>query len=87
METKHQSFQCKSPTSQWPKKTRQLRSRIKAMVVALFFVMDTIHCEILPQGQTINQHVRTHKDLGWFVLFSARQVARDIRSQLEAASP
>ncbi|KAK8395421.1 hypothetical protein O3P69_006220 [Scylla paramamosain] len=56
-ETKRQSLQWKSPASPRPKKARQSRSSFKVMLIAFFDVRGIVHCEFLPQGQTVNQHV------------------------------
>ena len=57
LETKCQSLQWKYLSSPLPKKARQLRSKIKLMLIAFFDVRGIIHMEFLPQGQTVNQHV------------------------------
>ena len=57
LETKRQSLQWKCPSSPRPKKARQLRSKIKLMLIALFDGRGIVHMEFLPQGQTVNQHV------------------------------
>ena len=56
-ETKRQSLQWKCPSSPKPKRARQLRSKIKLMLIAFFDARGIVHMEFLPQGQTVNQHV------------------------------
>ena len=57
LETKRQSSQWKSLTSLRPKKARQSKSKVKVMLITFFNVRGTVHCEFLPQHQTINQQV------------------------------
>ena len=57
LETKHQSLQWKCLSSLRPKKAKQLRSKIKLMLITFFNTRGIVHKEFLPQGQTINQHV------------------------------
>ena len=49
-ETKRQSLQWKCPSSPRPKKARQLRSKIKLMLIAFFDARGIVHMEFLPQG-------------------------------------
>ena len=55
--TKRQSLEWKSALSPTPKKARMFKSKTKVMLIAFFDVHGIIHAELLPQGQTINQHV------------------------------
>ena len=68
LETKRQSLQWKYPSSPRPKKARQSRSKIKLMLIAFFDVRGIVHMELLPQGQTVNQHI--YKEILWHLLCS-----------------
>ena len=57
LETKRQSSQWKSLTSLRSKKARQSKSKVKVMLITFFNVRGIVHCEFLPQDQTINQQV------------------------------
>ena len=57
LETKRQSLQWKCPLSLRPKKARQLRFKIKLMLIVFFDMRGIVHMEFLPQGHTVNQHV------------------------------
>jgi len=39
------------------KKARKLRSKIKVMLIVFFEARGVVHFQLLPQGQTVNQHV------------------------------
>jgi len=54
-ETKHQSSQWKSADSLRPKKARQMRSKMKVMLIVFFDMEGIVHYEYVPQGQTVNQ--------------------------------
>jgi len=54
-ETKRQSSQWKSADSQRPKKARQVRSKVKVMLIVFFVMEGIVHYEYVPQGQTVNQ--------------------------------
>ena len=54
-ETKHQSSQWKSADSPRPKKVRQVRSKMKVMLIVFFDMEGIVHYEYVPQGQTVNQ--------------------------------
>jgi len=54
-ETKHQSSQWKSADSPGPKKARQVRSKVKVMLIVFFDMEGIVHYEYVPQGQTVNQ--------------------------------
>ena len=75
-ETKHQSLQWKCPSSPRPEKARQLRSKIKLMLIALFDARGIIHMEFLPHGQTVNQHV--YKEILRCLLRSAHEKRREL---------
>jgi len=53
-ETKTQPSQWKSPGSPRPKKTRQVRSNIKSMLISFFDQKWIVHKECVPPGQTVN---------------------------------
>ena len=54
-ETKQQSSQWKGPTSPRPKKGRQVRSKMKVMLLAFFDSEGIVHHKYAPDGQTINK--------------------------------
>jgi hypothetical protein len=53
-ETKRQSLQWKPADSPRPNKAHQVRSKVKVMLIVLFDMEGTVHCEYIPQGQTVN---------------------------------
>jgi hypothetical protein len=55
VETKAQSSLWVSKTSPRPKKVRQVRSNVKAMLTCFFYVEIVVHHEFLPQGQAVNR--------------------------------
>jgi len=54
-ETKQQSSQWKSASSPTPKKTRQVKSNVKTVLICFFDIKALVHFEFVPQGQTVNQ--------------------------------
>lgn len=54
-ETKKQSSEWKTPSSPRPKKARQVRSKIKVMLILFFDRDGVVHYEFAPDGQTINK--------------------------------
>ena len=54
-ETKRQSSQWKSADSPRRKKARQVRSKVKGMLIVFFYMEDIAHYEYIPQGQTVNR--------------------------------
>jgi [histone H3]-lysine36 N-dimethyltransferase SETMAR len=54
-ETKQQSSQWKSPDSPRPKKCRQVRSKVKSMLICFFDYEGVVHKEFVPAGQTVNK--------------------------------
>jgi hypothetical protein len=53
LETKQQSSQLKSQNSPRPKKTRQVKSQVKSMLIILFDIKK-YHKEFLLAGQSVN---------------------------------
>jgi histone-lysine N-methyltransferase SETMAR len=53
-ETKQQSSQWGSPNSPRPKKARQVRSKVKSMLIIYFDIKGTVHKEFFLAGQTVN---------------------------------
>lgn len=53
-ETKQQSSQWKSPTSPRPKKARQVKSKVKSMLLVFFDTKGIVHKEFVPPNQTVN---------------------------------
>jgi histone-lysine N-methyltransferase SETMAR len=54
-ETEQQLSQWKSPSSPRPKKARMSRSSTKTMLIVFFDICGIVHCEFVPQGQTVNK--------------------------------
>ena len=73
--TKRQTFEWKSVLSPRPKKMRVLKSKTKVMLIAFFDVHGIDHAEVLPQGQTINQHV--YKNILRRLMHSVREKRRE----------
>jgi len=74
-ETKEQSSQWKGPTSQRPKKGRQVRSKTKVMLLAFFDSEGIVNHEYAPDGQTINKEFYVE------VLRSLRELVRRKRPE------
>ncbi|UYV68154.1 hypothetical protein LAZ67_5003213 [Cordylochernes scorpioides] len=55
VETKAQSSQWKLPHELRPKKARQIRSNVKALLRVFFDCRGVVHHEFLPQGRTVNK--------------------------------
>ncbi|UYV66759.1 hypothetical protein LAZ67_4002783 [Cordylochernes scorpioides] len=53
-ESKRQSCAWHTKSSPRPKKARMSKSRIKTMIIVFFDIRGIVHCEFVPQGQTIN---------------------------------
>lgn len=53
-ETKQQSSQWKSPGSPRPKKARQVKSKVKSMIIVFFDTKGIVHKEFVPPNQTVN---------------------------------
>jgi histone-lysine N-methyltransferase SETMAR len=53
-ETKQQSSQWKSPNSPRPKKARQVKSKVKSMLIIFFNIKGIVHKESFLAGQTDN---------------------------------
>lgn len=54
VETKRQSSQWKTSGEPRPKKARQSKSNVKAMLITFFDVKGLVHQEWVPKGQTVN---------------------------------
>ena len=54
-ETKRQSKEWHTSTSQRPKKVRRSKSKIKSTLICFFDSQETVHTEFVPHGQTVNQ--------------------------------
>jgi len=55
-ETKQQTSQWKVPTSPLPKKGRQVRSKMKVILLVFFDSEGIVHHEYAPDGQTITRN-------------------------------
>ena len=55
IETKAQSSQWKRPEEPIPKKARQVRSNVKALLSIFFDCNGVVHHEYLPQGRTVDK--------------------------------
>ncbi|UYV81375.1 hypothetical protein LAZ67_20000980 [Cordylochernes scorpioides] len=53
-ESKRQSCAWHTKSSPLPKKARMSKSRIKTMIIVFFDIRGIVHCEFVPQGQTVN---------------------------------
>ncbi|UYV74678.1 hypothetical protein LAZ67_12000508 [Cordylochernes scorpioides] len=53
-ESKRQSCAWHTNSSPRPKKARMSKSRIKTMIIVFFDIRGIVHCEFVPQGQTVN---------------------------------
>ncbi|UYV71602.1 hypothetical protein LAZ67_8003827 [Cordylochernes scorpioides] len=53
-ESKRQSCAWHTKSSPRPKKARMSKSRIKTMIIDFFDIRGIVHCEFVPQGQTVN---------------------------------
>ncbi|UYV60870.1 hypothetical protein LAZ67_1002645 [Cordylochernes scorpioides] len=53
-ESKRQSCAWHTKSSLRPKKARMSKSRIKTMIIVFFDIRGIVHCEFVPQGQTVN---------------------------------
>ncbi|UYV82647.1 hypothetical protein LAZ67_22000367 [Cordylochernes scorpioides] len=53
-ESKRQSCAWHKKSSPRPKKARMSKSRIKTMIIVFFDIRGIVHCEFVPQGQTVN---------------------------------
>ncbi|UYV64612.1 hypothetical protein LAZ67_3001311 [Cordylochernes scorpioides] len=53
-ESKRQSCAWHTKSSPRPKKPRMSKSRIKTMIIVFFDIRGIVHCEFVPQGQTVN---------------------------------
>ncbi|GFW68623.1 mariner Mos1 transposase [Trichonephila clavipes] len=79
-ETKQQSSQRKTPGSPRPKKARQVRSKIKFMLIVFFDAVGIVRHEYAPQGQTVN------KEFYLDVMRKLREAVRRKRPVLWASS-
>ena len=79
-ETKQMSSQWKTASSPRPKKTRQVKSNVKTMLIA-FFIDGLIHHEYVPRGQTVNKEfyktvLRSSTLMGSFIMSTSLEVRR-----------
>jgi len=65
-ETNQQSFQWKTPNSRRPKKTQQIRSNVKSVLI-FFYIESIMHKEFVLPGQTVK------RKLYWDVLRRLRE--------------
>ncbi|GFW20127.1 HTH_48 domain-containing protein [Trichonephila clavipes] len=79
-ETKQQRSQWKTPGSPRPKKARQVRSKIKVMLIVFFEADGIVHPEYAPQDQTVN------KEFYLDVMRRLREAVRRKRPVLWASS-
>ncbi|GFY13981.1 mariner Mos1 transposase [Trichonephila clavipes] len=79
-ETKQESSQWNPPGSPRPKKARQVRSKIKVMLIVFFDADGIVHPEHAPQGQTVN------KEFYLDVMRKLREAVRRKRPVLWASS-
>jgi hypothetical protein len=54
--TKRQSSQRNLPESPRSKKTRQVHTEVKALLIVCFVMEGVVHHEYVPEGGTVNQH-------------------------------
>ena len=80
-ETKRQSSQWKSADSLRSKKARQVRSKVKIMLIVFFDMEGNVHYEYIPQGQTVDQQFYLQ------VLKRVRLAVSRKRPQKRAAGP
>ena len=73
---KGQGLEWKSALSPRPKKPSVFKSKAKVMLIAFFDVRRIVHAELLPQGQTINQHV--YKNILPRLMRSVREKRREL---------
>ncbi|UYV82242.1 K02A2.6-like [Cordylochernes scorpioides] len=53
-ESKRQNCAWHTKSSPRPKKARMSKSRIKTIIIVFFDIRGIVHCEFVPQGQTVN---------------------------------
>ena len=75
-ETKRQSLQWKSPGSPRISTAWLSLAKVKLMLIAFFDVRGIVHTGLLPQGQTVNQHV--YKDVLRRLIRSVRDKRREL---------
>ena len=73
---KRRSLEWKSTLSPRTKKARVFKSKTKVMLIAFFDVHGIVHAELLPHGQTINQHV--YKNILRCLMRSVREKRREL---------
>jgi hypothetical protein len=69
--TKRQSAEWVSPKKPKPSKVRMEKSRVKTMFIIIFNTEGVIHCEFVPEGQTVN---------GQFYLFRYNRTVTEANS-------